>query len=211
MKLVIIEDQTMIRQLLVMACQKAFPEAEVFSAANGVEGVALCAQEKPDIVLLDLVMPDCEGLDLVPDIRRISSKVKVLILSAHADEFRLHRAEQSGVNGFVDKGGQVLAVLEEALRTIQTGQSYYCSVMRWIRVQMREDPLSFSKVLSDREMELLTLLGMGLSNEEIGTRLGLRANTVRNHRQNIMTKLGLGSTPQMIHYALSKGFVRVGP
>lgn len=211
MKFVIIEDQAMIRQLLVMACQKAFPDAEVFSAANGAAGVALCAKEQPDLVVLDLVMPDCDGLDLMPELRRGASEVKVLILSAHADEFKLHRAQQSGVNGFVDKGGQALAVLEEALRTILSGQPYYCSVMRGIRVQMREDPLSFSKVLSDREMELLPLLGKGFSNEDIGTRLGLRATTVRNHRQNIMTKLELGSTPQLIHYALTKGFVRVGP
>lgn len=211
MKLLIVEDQAMIRQLLAMACQKALPDGKILSAANGAEGLALCAQEQPDLVVLDLVMPDCDGLDLVPELRRAADGVKILVLSSHADEFKLHRSQQVGVNGFVDKGGQALAVLEEALLTILNGHSYYCSVMRSIRVQMREDPLSFSKVLSDREMELLTLLGKGLSNEDIGTRLGLSATTVRNHRQNIMTKLGLGSTPQLIHYALSKGFVRTGP
>ena len=208
MKLVIIEDQTMIRQMLVMACKQAMPGAEILSAANGAEGLELCKNEKPELVVLDLVLPDFDGLELVPLIQACGNGVKVLVLSSHADEFTVHRVQQSGVNGFIDKNAQTLGVLQEGLHVVVGGNSYYCSVVQAIRGQMRTDPLSFSKVLSDREMGLLGLLGKGLSNEEIGDRLGLRPNTVRNHRQNIMTKLGLSSTPQLIRYALEKGFTR---
>ena len=200
----------MIRQLLVMACTQAVPGVEVFSAADAAEGLALCLEKRPEIVVLDLVLPDREGLELVPDIRAAMKDTKILILSSHADEFTLHRVQQSGVNGFVDKNGQTLAVLQEALQAVLAGQPYYCSVMREMRSRMKADPLSFSKLLSDREMELLRLLGSGASNEDIALKVGLSPNTVRNHRQNIMTKLGIGSTPQLIRYAVEKGFTRMG-
>jgi DNA-binding NarL/FixJ family response regulator len=210
MKLLLIEDQTMIRQLLVIACRQAMPDAEVLGAASGTEGVVLCEREQPDVVLLDLVLPDCDGLDLVATLRAKVAAVKILILSSHADEYTVHRVQQSGVNGFVDKNDQAVEVLKEALQEVLAGRSYFCSVTRDIQARMRADTKSFSKLLSDREMELLVLFGRGLSNHEIGEKLDLRPNTVRNHRQNIMTKLELGSTPQLIHYALEKGFTRSG-
>lgn len=210
MKIVIIEDQTMIRHLLIMGCRKAKPKAEIYDASSGSEGLALCRRVKPDMVILDLMLPDCDGLSLVPGIRAASRDAKVLILSAHADEFTVYRMLKIGVNGFVDKNSQTFEVLSGALNTIEAGQTYYCSMIVSIRERMRSDPMSFSKVLSDREMRLLELLGEGLSNEEVGQRLNLRPNTVRNHRQNIMTKLGVSSTPQLIRYALTKGFNRMG-
>lgn len=210
MKLVLIEDQTMIRELLIIECRQAMPDAKVFGAASGAEGVALCEREQPEMVLLDLVLPDGDGLDLVATLRAKVSEVKILVLSSHADEYTMLRVQQSGVNGFVDKNDQAVEVLKEALRAVISGQPYFCSVTRRIQARMKADPQSFSKLLSDREMELLVLFGRGISNEEIGGKLDLRPNTVRNHRQNIMTKLGLGSTPQLIHYALEKGFTRSG-
>lgn len=209
MKLVLIEDQAMIRQLLVMACKQALADADVFSAATGRDGVELCGREKPAVVLLDLVLPDGDGLDLVPEIRRTVGDAKILVLSSHTDEFTLHCVQRAGVNGFVDKNEQAFEVLREALAAVLGGRSYFCSATQSIRARMKADPQSFTKVLSDREMELLGLFGRGLSNEDIGGQLGLRLNTVRNHRQNIMTKLGLASTPQLMLYALDKGFTRL--
>lgn len=210
MKLVLIEDQAMIRQLLVMACRQALPDSEIFSAADGEAGLEHCLREQPGVVLLDLVLADRDGLDLVPEIRKVAGGAKILVLSSHTDEFTLHRVQRSGVNGFVDKNEQAFEVLKDALATVLGGRSYFCSITQLLRARMKADPQSFSKVLSDREMELLGFFGRGLSNDEIGVKLGLRPNTVRNHRQNIMTKLGVGSTPQLIHYALEKGFTRAG-
>jgi DNA-binding NarL/FixJ family response regulator len=210
MKLVLIEDQAMIRQLLVMACKQALPQDEVFTAANGAEAMELCRREQPVLVLLDLVLPDCEGLDLVPRIREAVPGVKILVVSSHTDEFTMHRVQRSGVNGFVDKNEQAFTILKDALVAVLAGRSYFCSTTQALRARMKADPLSFSKVLSDRETELLALFGRGFSNDDIGEKLGLRPNTVRNHRQNVMTKLGIGSTPQLIHYALDKGFIRAG-
>lgn len=208
MKLVIIEDQTLIQELLVMACRNLYPQAEILAAANASEGLARCRELGPDLVLLDIVLPDQDGLELLPAIRESTPEAKVLVLSSHADEYTLHRAFSAGVNGFVDKNLQTLGVLNEAVVAVLAGKSYASSVVQKVRAEMRADPRSFAKVLSDREIELLSHLGRGRSNEEIAKEIGLSPRTVRNHRHNIMTKLGLKSTPQLIRYALDKGFAR---
>ena len=210
MKLVVIEDQTMIRQLLVMACKLAVPGAEVFGAADGVSGVALCQKERPDLVTLDLVLPDCDGLDLVPAIRAASGQAKILVLSACIDEFTLHRLQKAGVNGCIDKSSQNLNILKQAIKALFRGETYHCSFIERLTARMKADPVSFAKVLSLREVELLPLFGHSWSNEEVARELGLSPKTVRNHRQNIMKKLGFSSTRQLIRYALDKGFVRAG-
>lgn len=211
MKILIIEDQTMIRQLLTLACQQALDgSASILGAATGADGLAQCRNENPDLVVLDLALPDGDGLSLVPGIREACPGAKVLVLSSHMDEFTVHRVQQSGVHGFIDKNGQTLTILQEGLRALTEGRPYYCTAVQAMRARMRADPVSFAKVLSDREMELVVLFGRGLTNEQIAGQLGLRPNTVRNHRQNIMTKLGLGSTPQLIRYALEKGFTWTG-
>ena len=161
------------------------------------------------IILLSSFAADgSESASILP---RISTALaKILVLSSHTDEFTMHRMHRAGVNGFVAKNEQTVEVLREALGCVLNGRPYYCSATQAMRARLKADPQSFSKVLSDREMELLGLFGRGLSNDDIGEKLTLRPNTVRNHRQNIMTKLGLGSTPQLIHYALEKGFTRAG-
>jgi DNA-binding NarL/FixJ family response regulator len=206
MKLVIIEDQTLIQELLVMACRISYPAAEIHAAGSARDGLELCVRHSPDLVLLDIVLPDQDGVALLPCLRQASAKAKVIALSSHIDEYTLHRAFAAGVNGFVDKNFQTLNVLHEAVRAVLEGGDYASESVKEVRARMRADARSFAKVLSDREIELLGYFGHGKSNQEVATLLKLSPRTVRNHRHNIMTKLGLKSTPQLIRYALDKGF-----
>ncbi|MCU0791441.1 MAG: response regulator transcription factor [Opitutaceae bacterium] len=208
MKLVIIEDQTLIRELLVMTCRQTYPDATIHAADTVGEGLALCRLHLPDLVLLDVVLPDGDGLELAPALRTLSPEIKLLALSSHTDEYTLHRAFAAGVNGFVDKNLQTLDLLHEAMRNVLAGEFYASASVHQARARMRADAKSFDKILSEREMELLGHLGYGKTNEEIATQLGLSPRTVRNHRHNIMAKLDLKSTPQLIRYAIEKGFTR---
>ncbi|MBC8011922.1 MAG: response regulator transcription factor [Burkholderiales bacterium] len=208
MKLVIIEDQTLIQELLVMACRISYPDAQIHAASTAAEGLELCRTHIPNVVLLDVVLPDRDGLELLPAIRDSSPDAKILVLSSHTDEFTLHRAYEAGVNGFVDKNLQTLEVLHEAVSAVLEGKNYASSAVQKVRAQTRADPRSFAKVLSDRELELLVHFGYGRSNEEVAGVVELSPRTVRNHRHNIMRKLGIKSTPQLIRYALDKGFTR---
>lgn len=211
MKIVVIEDHQLVRDMFVVSCGNVIPGAVVAGASNGAEGVALCAKEKPDLVFLDLVLPDGDGIDLVKEILTAAPQARIIALTSHSDEFTLHRAMRANVHGFVDKNEQPLGMLPEAIATVMAGRPYFSSVAQRVRASLRTDPAAFNKILSDREQELLRLFGEGLSNEEVAEKVDLTTGTVKLHRRNIMSKLGVHSTPQLMRYALEKGFTRVKP
>ncbi|MDD3180497.1 MAG: response regulator transcription factor [Opitutaceae bacterium] len=209
MKIAVIEDHTLIRDMLMVVCQQAVAGAKVVGAKDAASGLELCRTEKPDLIFLDLALPDRDGLSLLDDLFAVCPTCKVIALSSYTDEFTLHRALNSNVHGFVDKNEQPLEVLGEAIATVMSGQRYFPSVAQRVRASLRNDPGAFDKLLSEWEQLLLGLLGRGLSNAEIAKKTGLSAITVRNHRCRIMAKLGIHSTPELINYATEKGFTRV--
>jgi two-component system response regulator NreC len=208
-KILVIEDHQLVREMLVVTCGNVIADAEARGAGSGHEGVAVAREFQPDLVFLDLVLPDGEGLNFIPEIMAGCPTTKVIALTSHADEVSLHRALKANVHGFIDKNEQPLAVLKEAVYTVMRGQPYYSSVAQRLRAAMRSNPADFSKVLSDHEQRMLALFGEGLSNEEIGRRLGLAPGTVRNHRSQIMSKLDIHGTPELMRYAIEKGFTRM--
>lgn len=209
MKVLVIEDQTMVRELLALACKQALPKASVRTAGTRADALALCREAAPDLVILDLVLPDGDGLDLVPDLFALAPAVKVIALSSHIDEFTLHRALSSRVHGILDKNEQPVRILREAIAAVLDGQQYVSSLVQRLKASVRANPAAFDKILSDREQGVLRLIGEGLTNDQIATRLKISASTAKNHRLNIMAKLDMHSTPQLIRYAIEKGFTRI--
>jgi DNA-binding NarL/FixJ family response regulator len=209
MKIVAIEDHKLIRDMLAAACAQLVPAAEVSVAENGRQGVTVCRRVQPDLIFLDLALPDGDGLDLLSELLAVAPHAKVIALSSFADEFTVHRALRSPVRGFVDKGEQPLDLLKDAVDTVLAGGRYFSPSVQKLRAALRSDPVAFDKVLSDREQHLLSLFGQGLSNEAVAAQVGLTPGTVKLHRRNIHRKLGLHSTPELMNYALKKGFTRV--
>jgi len=208
-KIVVIEDHQLVRDMLVESCGHVLPGAEARGASTGAEGVRVCCEFGPGLVFLDLALPDGDGLDFIADIFAASPGAKVVALTSHTDEFTLYRALRAQVHGFVDKNEQPLKVLGEVIASVMDGGRYFSPSAQRLRLAMRNNPVDFSKLLSDREQELLAWFGAGLTDEEIGGRLDLAARTVKKHRLRIMGKLGVHSTPQLMRYALEKGFTRV--
>jgi DNA-binding NarL/FixJ family response regulator len=206
MKIVVVEDQTMVREMLAQACAQAVPKAEVLVASDCASALEQCKTHRPDLVILDLELPDGEGLTILPEIFKSTPLAKVIALSSHTDELTLHRAMQARVHGFVDKKEGPLRVIAEAITAVMAGKQFQSPLVQRVRASMRADPEAFNKVLSEREQEVLGLIGLGYSNEEIGDLLGLSGNTVKNHRRSIMGKIGIHGTPQLIRYATDKGF-----
>lgn len=200
----------MVRDLLAEACRRSVHEAQVRDCGRGSEGREICRSWHPDLVLLDLGLPDVDGLELVPQLQALVKGMRIIVLSSYTDECTVHRAQQACVHGFLDKNEQPLGVLAEAVSEVMNGRLYLSPSARRMRAMLRTDPTAFNKVLSDREQQLLGLFGLGMGNEEIASRHGLSVHTVKIHRRNIMGKLGLHSTPQLIRYAIEKGFVRHG-
>jgi len=206
MKIVVIEDHTIVREMLMLACTEAAGDGETRGAASGAAGVALCDESKPHVAFVDVELPDGDGLDFADEIHRVSPATKIIALTSHTEEFTIHRALRGHISGFVDKNEQPLEVLKEAISTVMADRVYFSPAVHRVQKAMQKNPADFSKVLSDREIELLKLFGAGLSNEEVATRARLTPGTAKLHRNRIMMKLDLHSTPELMRYAMAKGF-----
>jgi DNA-binding NarL/FixJ family response regulator len=176
---------------------------------SGVKAVEMILRLKPDAVILDLSLPDMDGFNVVDRVRKQLPMLRVLVVSSHCDDYTLFRVEKSGVQGFVDKNSNTVETLREALLAIETGRIYFSSAFQAAKNARRADPASFSKVLSDRELAVLSLIGQGLSDSEIGERLGVSYRTAQTHRSWILRKLEIKGTPKLIAFAIENGFTRL--
>ena len=208
-KILVVEDQTMVRELLANECSHVMPAATVSAAGSAAAALSACRDAAPDVILLDLVLPDGDGLDFLPEIFRLAPAVRVIALSSHIDEFTLHRAIRCRVHGILDKNEQPLTVLKEAIAAVIDGRQYISLAVLRLRASIRADPGAFDKILSEREQEVLRLVGDGLTNDQIAQQLLICAATAKKHRLRLMAKLNMHSTPQLIRYAFEKGFTRV--
>ena len=210
-KLLIVEDQRLFLELLVGLCERDFGFTVAATATSGEEAIRRVRESSPDVVLLDLNLPDMDGIDIANRLFEERREVKILAVSSQIDDYTLHRVIVSGVQGYVDKNFQSTDVLKTAIDTVASGNVYFTSVVQHARRALGRDPDAFTKVLSEREQELLSFLGSGLDDDEAASLLGLTAQTVHSHRRNILRKLKLSGTKQLIRFALDHGFVRLKP
>ncbi|MDB6167396.1 MAG: histidine kinase [Verrucomicrobia bacterium] len=194
------------RELLVKACREAMVGSVVSGARDAESGLDVCRRIQPDVIILDLALPDRNGLDLLDDLLEACKDSKVIGISGYSDEFTLHRAMHSKLHGFVDKNEQTVEALTDAISSVMNGQRYLSTLVQEAHLSLRNDPVSFDKILSPREQDMLTLFGRGLTNEQVASETGLSELTVRNHRCRLLSKLGLKTSPELIRYALEKGF-----
>jgi DNA-binding NarL/FixJ family response regulator len=210
-KIAVIEDHALMRGLLLKACSEAVPDSVVSGAQDAESGLKLCRAEQPDVIILDLALPDHDGLDVLDEFLTACPNSKVIGISGYTDEFTLHRAVQSKLHGFVDKNEQTIEHLAAAMQAVMRGERYLSPAARRARLTQRKDQVAFDKILSVREQDLLRLFGRGLTNEEIAAEVHLSDLTVRNHRCRTMAKLGVRTSAELIRYALEKGFTRMAP
>jgi DNA-binding NarL/FixJ family response regulator len=206
MKLLIVEDQAMFREAIRKVCVRELKHTVVGECGTGEEAVALILKLRPDVTLLDLSLPDIDGLAVLDRVRQKGYWPRVLILSSHCDDYTLFRVERAEVSGFVDKNVNTSEVLAQALNLVGTGKCYFSEVYQSVREARRKNPRAFPKVLTEWEQQILALIGLGLSDEEISQRLGRSWRTVQTHRSNILRKLKLPGTPKLIRFAIEHGF-----
>jgi two-component system response regulator NreC len=171
--------------------------------------MALCRKLKPDMVLLDINLPDRDGISIADEMLAMDPKIRILALSSECDDYTLYRVLNSGMHGYVDKNRQSVEVLKQAIDEVIKGRVFFTEVVQQVRQRLRMEPKAFPKVLTEREQQLLAVLGGGLTNEQVAHELGLSRYTVQLHRRNIMGKLGLHRTPDLIRYAVNKGFSKL--
>lgn len=210
-KLLLADDHKMVREGL-----KAFfaptDEFEVVAeAANGVEAVRLAGQTKPDIVLLDLLMPEMDGIEAAQKIREVLPDLKIIIITSSLEESKVIAAIRAGASGYLLKDSSPTEI-ENAIRKVYAGDTVFPSRITNILVkelsrQETQPPKTVS--LTDRETDILLLLANGLSNQEISERLFLSVWTVRTYVTTILDKLGVENRTQAALYAIKEGLVNL--
>ncbi|MDX2186492.1 MAG: response regulator transcription factor [Opitutaceae bacterium] len=207
----IVEDQALVLSLLADLCRHRFGWNVVLCAKSATEATEKLKTVKPDAMLVDINLPDEDGITLSLGIKRAHPSMRIIVLSAECTEYTIYRVKQSGLDGYVDKNSDPDFIQDALLTVIRDGRTFFSPVVREIERVRAADSLAFSKILSDREHDLLPHIGMGLSDQKVGELKGISSETVRKHRENIMRKLGLSSISELVHYCIEKGFVQTRP
>ena len=206
-KILIVDDHPMMREALQTALSEETDMEVVGEAPNGIEGIRLAVEHKPDVILMDLLMPGMGGLEAIAGICEVDPQAKILVVTSLEDEEKILAAIQAGALGYFPKTAPRTFLLE-AIRKVADGIPYLPSgiaqkLFKGIR-DTKSPPAGRSAIdepLTSRQDEILTLLGEGRSDQEIGKTLHLEESTVRSHVHRIIQRLGVESRSQAVAYA----------
>jgi DNA-binding NarL/FixJ family response regulator len=201
MKIAIVEDERLFRDILRKICASDLGHEVVGEAGTGKEALSVIPACLPDLLVLDIHLPDQDGLGVLQALRGSRALLKALVISSYFDEFTLCRVERAGVQGFIDKSTNTVTELSAAISAIERGGTYFPKPFTEARKAHRRNPVAFDKVLTDREQTILGLVGEPLSDAEIAAQLELSPETVEKHRFNIMRKLGLHTRAESARFA----------
>jgi two-component system, NarL family, response regulator NreC len=188
---------------------EAEDDLDVVAEASDARGAVFeVRSHKPDVVLLDVVMPGRSGIDVIPDLLKEAPETKILVLSMQDDPAYVREAFGAGASGYVLKEAADTEVVA-AVREVANGQRYVHPVLgaRLVSAEAEERARAEDDPLSEREREVLRLLALGHTNQEIAKELYLSVRTVETHRAHIMQKLRITTRAELVRYALEQGLL----
>jgi len=204
-RIVIVDDHAMLRKGLALFLRSYADLKLVGEAANGKEALALCGEKRPDIVLMDLMMPIMDGVTATRLIRHDYPEIQVIALTSFGEEALIKRVLEAGAISYLFK--KVSADdLAKAIRATQDGVSTFAPEVTDILVQSIQKPKPVFEILTPREREVLTLMVKGMGNKEIATHLVISLSTTKSHVGNILVKLGLSSRIEVIALVMEDAF-----
>ena len=205
-RVLIVDDHAVFRAGLRMLIDAEADMEAVGEAGNARDAVFQARALKPDVILMDVVMPDQSGLEVVPTLLHERPETKVLVLSMQDDPQYVRQAFANGASGYILKEAADTEVVA-AIREVAGGNNYVHPTVgaRLIAAETAEARRAEEDPLSDREREVLRLLALGHTNQEISAQLFLSVRTAETHRAHIMQKLRLTSRAELVRYALEQG------
>jgi len=210
-RVLIVDDHAVVRSGLRLLIEREQDLTTVDEAANAAEAIYRMIEQKPDVLLIDVTMPGESGIEAIPKLLAASPSSKVLVLSMHDDPRYVRDAFAAGASGYVLKEAAD-AELVAAIRHVAAGGSYVNPALgaRMVVADANEQAAAEANPLSDRELEVLRLLALGHTNQEIAKTLFISVRTAETHRAHIMQKLGLTSRAELVRYALANGIINSG-
>jgi DNA-binding NarL/FixJ family response regulator len=209
LRAVLIEDETMFRQLILLTLGKVKDLQVIGEFGLGKPGLDFCIREKPDILVVDLMLPDINGMEIAREVRRTVPDMKILVITAHPSERLPADLMVLGVNGYVDKTEPIEYVLS-AVETVRSGGMFFASRVRAKggATTAYSGPRPTLEVpLTQREQEIARLVAAGQMSKEIAAKLNLSVRTVEKHRANIMEKVGVREVASLTRWCIQAGLV----
>ncbi len=210
LRIVVADDHRMVREGIVRILRDA-PDLEVVAEADdGIAAVELALEHKPDIVIIDLTMPRLSGLDAVRRIREAEPRARILVLTVHEDEEYIVPIVKAGASGYLVKDS-ASNELTDAVAALAAGGTYFGRQAARVLAEQYQRPAQLAAdpygSLTDREREVFHLVIEGRTSREIAGVMGIAVKTADNHRANMMSKLGLHNTAEVVRYAARKGLL----
>lgn len=211
-RLMLVDDHAVVRTGLRMLLEEEADLEITGEAETATEAINLISRLKPDVVLMDIGLPDLSGIEATRNIKKIAPETAIVALTIHEDEEYFFKMLEAGASGYVPKRAAPEELIT-AIRVAARGEVYLYPSLAKLLVQ---DYLSGAQPsrsesqlngLTERELEVLTMLADGATNAEIADRLSISPKTVARHRENIMNKLNLHSRSELVKYAIRKGFI----
>lgn len=211
-RLLIVDDHVLIREGIRSLLENQ-PDIDIIGeATNGSEAIQQTLSLRPDIVLMDITMPEMGGIEATVKVKEMVPETKVLILTVHEEDRYLSEILKAGASGYFTKGGSSNELIS-ALHAVQEGHVYLYPTMTkklvgdyLVQLTKGIDDRNYSN-LTPREKEILKLIAEGHSNQDIAARLFLSPATIQTHRSNIMSKLQVHSRSELTKYAISRGII----
>jgi len=210
-RVVLVDDHALVRQGFRRILDDDPELTVVGEASNGTDAIALVKKTDPDVVVMDMAMPEMSGLHATMELMKQRPGTKVLILSMYSDEQYVRNALDAGAKGYILKSA-IENDLTRAVKAVAAGEQYLAPELSSVLIRAIQTG-SFEKSsdpyerLTQREKQVLQLIAHGKSNKEIAVLLDLSVNTVAVHRANLMSALGVHKTAELVLFAVKKGLV----
>jgi DNA-binding NarL/FixJ family response regulator len=211
-RILLADDHTVVRDGLRALLERQPDMTVVAEAADGRDSVRLAEEQSPDVVVMDIAMPNMNGIEATCRILAANPRTAVVILSMHQDESYVLRSLKAGAKGYLLKDS-LRSDIVDAIRAVSQGRSFLTRkisrIMQedYVRQMERRGLEDSYDLLTDREREILQLVAEGKANKEVAGLLNIGLTTVETHRTHILQKLGLHSVPELILYAVRKSIV----
>ncbi len=207
-RVIIIDDQTMFRELLEKLLSQDSRYEIIGTAGEGRQALALCLDKKPEFVILDLMLPGLNGIDVLRQLIKEHPGVRVLVISGHPSEEVVRNVLKAGAHGFIEKTAPI-DLLRQSIAQVSSGGSFFGPSVAVLLRNAVANPKGDEESLTPREREILQLVAEGHSTKEIAAILNLSIKTVDNHRSNMMKKLSIHDIASLTRYAIKIGLIAV--